>query len=124
KRKFNKKEIKERPPALRKFWTQQMLEHILGIVKVVVDDDSIAQEEKVKIWNMLSIGTDFDGMINPEDGFITAEEFADFREMALELLPQQNDVDRLLLGLSAEEAIDKFTFDNAVSFARMYYFQS
>ena len=121
---FTKKDIKEKSPKLRRFWTQQMLEHILGIVKVVADEESIPEAEKVKIWNMLAIGTDFDGMINPEDGFITSEEFADFKTLALELLPQQNDIDRLLMGLSVDEVLEKFTYTNAVDFARMYYFQS
>ena len=121
---FDKKDIKDKNPDLRRFWAQQMIDHILGIVKVVADTDSIPAAEKVKIWNMLAIGTDFDGMINPEDGFITAEEFADFRALAMELLPVQDDIQRLLMGLSAEEAIEKFSYTNACDFARMYYFQS
>ena len=101
-----------------------MLANILGIVQAVVNSDDVPAGEKVKIWNMLAIGTDFDGMINPEDGFITAEEFPEFRELALELLPQQDGIDELLQGLSVEEVIDKFSFGNALDFAKKYYFQS
>jgi hypothetical protein len=121
---FTKKDIKNRTLELRKFWTQQMIENILGIVKAVVNSDLVQDAEKVKIWNMLAIGTDFDGMINPEDGFITAEEFADFRTLVLELLPQQSGIDQLLQGLSVEQAVDKFMYDNAYNFAKMYYLNS
>jgi hypothetical protein len=107
-----------------KFWTQQMMENILGIVKVVINSDQVPATDKVKIWNMLAIGTDFDGMINPEDAFITSEEFADFRELMIELLPEQPDIVNLLQGLTVAAAVDKFMYDNAYEFAKMYYFKS
>ena len=122
--KFTKKDIKNKSLELRKFWTQQMIENILGIVGAVVNSDQVEETEKAKIWNMLAIGTDFDGMINPEDGFITAEEFADFRILVLELLPQQTGIDNFLQGLSVEQVVDKFMYDNAYNFAKMYYLNS
>ncbi|NQT76925.1 MAG: hypothetical protein HQ565_04365 [Bacteroidetes bacterium] len=121
---FTKKDIKNRTLELRKFWAQQMIENILGIVKVVVNSDLVQDAEKVSIWNMLAIGTDFDGMINPEDGFITAEEFTDFRTLVLELLPQQTGIDQLLQGLSVEQVVDKFMYENAYNFAKAYYVKS
>ncbi|MEN8224728.1 MAG: hypothetical protein ABFS05_05140 [Bacteroidota bacterium] len=118
---FTKRDIKKRTPEVREFWAQQMIEHILGIVKVIVYSAQVPDADKVKIWNMLAIGTDFDGMINPEDGFITSEEFADFQSMALQLLPQQPGIDELLQGLSVEEVVEKFMYTNALDFAKMYY---
>jgi hypothetical protein len=36
--------------------------NLLGIVWVVVNFGNIDAYEKVKMWSMLAIGTDFDGM--------------------------------------------------------------
>jgi hypothetical protein len=120
---FGKRDIKRNSPEVRKFWAEQMLNNILGIVRAVVSSDEVEDAEKLKIWNMLAIGTDFDGMINPEDGFITAEEFKDFRELLFEIMPGTEGIDELLQGLTVEQAIDKIMFDNAFDFAKMYYFQ-
>ena len=121
KKKKNKKKIKQRSMEMQMFWAQQMLNNLLGIVKVIVNSGMVTDAEKVKIWNMLSIGTDFDGMINPEDAFITSEEFTDFRTLLEEIMPLQADIGHLLQGLSVEEALDKITYENALNFARMYY---
>jgi len=121
---FSKRDIKKRIPEMMKFWTQQMIENILGIVSVVVNSDQVPATDKVKIWNMLAIGTDFDGMINPEDAFITSEEFVDLRTLMTQMLPLQDNIDHLLQGLSVEQVMDKFMYDNAYDFAKMYYFKN
>jgi hypothetical protein len=121
---FSKKDIRDKDPEVRRFWAQQMLNNILGIVKAVIYSSSIPPGQKVRIWNMLSIGTDFDGMINPEDGFVTSEEFGDLYDYLKEIMPMQPDIGHLLQGLSVEEVLDKIAYENAVNFARMYYFTS
>lgn len=121
---FSKKDIRDKDPEVRRFWAQQMLNNILGIVKAVIYSSSIPPGQKVRIWNMLSIGTDFDGMINPEDGFVTSEEFGDLYDYLTEIMPMQPDIGHLLQGLSVEEVLDKIAYENAVNFARMYYFTS
>lgn len=121
---FSKRDIRNRTEGVRKFWALQMLNNLLGIVKAVVYSPDIQDPEKVKIWDMLAIGTDFDGMINPEDGFITSEEFADLKTLMAELMPLQADIGHLLQGLSVEEVLEKIFFANAVNFAQMYYFSS
>jgi hypothetical protein len=119
--KFKKKEIKYRSYELQKFWAEQMLENILAIVKVVVNSNKVAIEDKAKIWNMISIGTDFDGMINAEDAYITSEEFKDFRTMLENIMPDHADIENLLQGLTIEEALDKIMFENVRDFVQMYY---
>ncbi|MCK5337810.1 MAG: hypothetical protein KAJ50_03325, partial [Bacteroidales bacterium] len=121
---FSKKDIKERTPEIMRFWAQQMLNNLLGIVKAVVNSGQVADADKVKAWDMLSIGTDFDGMINPEDAFITSEEFVDFRLLLEELMPLQDEMIELLQGLPVEEALDKLMYDNAYNFAKMHYMNS
>ena len=121
---FSKKDIKKRTPEIMRFWAQQMLNNLLGIIKAVVNSGQVADADKVKAWNMLSIGTDFDGMINPEDAFITSEEFVDFRLLLEELIPLQDEIGVLLQGLSVEEALDKLMYDNAYNFAKKHYMNS
>jgi len=87
----------------------------------VVNSGEVEDAKKVKIWDMLSIGTDFDGMINAEDAFITSEEFIDFRNILKEIIPLQDNIGHLLQGLSVEEALDKIMYDNAYHFAKTYY---
>jgi len=124
KSRFSKKDIKKRTMELQRFWAQQMLNNILGIVKAVVNSGLIPDPDKVKIWEMLAIGTDFDGMINAEDAFLTAEEFVDFRLLLEEILPLQNDIGSFLQGLSVEEALDKLMYENAHNFAKTHYTNS
>ncbi|RLD39014.1 MAG: hypothetical protein DRI83_01830, partial [Bacteroidetes bacterium] len=121
---FSKKDIKKRTPEIMRFWAQQMLNNLLGIIKAVVNSGQVADADKVKAWNMLSIGTDFDGMINPEDAFITSEEFVDFRLLLEEIMPLQDEIGVLLQGLSVEEALDKLMYDNAYNFAKKHYMNS
>ncbi len=118
---FSKKDIHNRTEEVRLFWAQQMLNNLLAIVKVVVNSGQVAAGEKVKIWNMLSLGTDFDGMINAEDGYLTAEEFPDLRSMLEQIMPQQANIGHLLQGLSVEEALDKIMYENAYHFTKTYY---
>jgi microsomal dipeptidase-like Zn-dependent dipeptidase len=120
---YERRDIKRNDPEVAGFWARQMLNNILGIVKAVFASDEVAAKDKPKIWNMLAIGTDFDGMINPEDGFITAEEFTDFRKLLLEIMPGIEGIDDLLQGLAVESVVDKIMFDNAYDFAKMYYFK-
>lgn len=121
---FSLRDIREKSPAVRRFWAQQILNNILGIVKAVVNSTKVSANQKVKIWNMLALGTDFDGMINPEDGFVSAEEFRDLHALLMELMPLQTDIGHLLQGLSVTEALDKIAYENAANFAKMYYFSS
>ena len=123
-KKFSKKDIKKRDTELQRFWAQQMLNNLLAVIGVVVNSDQVADSNKVKAWDMLSIGTDFDGMINAEDAYITAEEFIDFRTMLKEIIPHQDNIDHLLQGLSVEEVLDKIMFSNVADFVEMYYLNS
>jgi hypothetical protein len=119
---YTKRDIKRNSDEVRDFWAQQMLENILGIVDVVKNSVQAGPNlaGKAKIWDMIAIGTDFDGMINPEDAYITAEEFGAFREKILKLLSKEKLKD-WLLGLSPDQVVDKIMYENAFNFAKMYY---
>jgi microsomal dipeptidase-like Zn-dependent dipeptidase len=76
-------------------------------------------------WDSVSIGSDFDGNINPLPGILTA---ADFEPMAKELVQlAENFLSAGTLSLpmnktiAAEEIVDRFLFLNTVNFLKEYY---
>jgi len=118
---FNKKDIRNRTPEVQKFWAQQILNNILGIVKAVVNSGQVDLASKVRVWDMISIGTDFDGMINAVDAYITAEEFVDLRTVLEMIMPEQDNIGHLLQGLTVEQVLDKIMYENAYRFAKNHY---
>jgi microsomal dipeptidase-like Zn-dependent dipeptidase len=76
-------------------------------------------------WDCVSIGSDFDGNINPLPGILTA---ADFEPMAKELILLAGDflsANSLLLTankvISADEIVEQFLFTNTVHFLKRFY---
>ena len=76
-------------------------------------------------WDILSVGTDFDGMITPFEFYPRANEMPDMAADMYEFLKNPTDlfdmpkseVERLMFGISPEEIIRKVMFDNAYQFA-------
>lgn len=77
-------------------------------------------------WGTASIGSDFDGFINPLEGIFTVEDFPKLRDSLLHLaagyLLGSN---RLTIAenkaISPEEVVGRFCFDNAVEFISRHY---
>ena len=113
---FSKQDILDNAENVVKFWTEQIAKNILGMVKAVVNSDDVEQNEKAKVWDIISIGSDFDGMINPVDSFITADEFQDLRSALKKYMPYLPDFDLCAQGLSIDEILDKIMYDNALNF--------
>ena len=95
-----------------------MLENILAIANAVYASNEIPRQDKAKIWDMIALGTDFDGMINPVDAFITAEDFQDVETILVKLMKDHGNGESLLKGLDLEHITRKIMFDNAYEFAR------
>ena len=70
---------------------------------------------------MIALGTDFDGMINPVDAFITAEDFVSVEEIFTKLLPKQKNINELRMGIDIQQIIRKIMFDNALEFAKLHF---
>ncbi len=113
---FSKKQIIENDEQVVRFWAEQVAHNILGMVKAVVNSDKVSEPDKVRAWNMISIGSDFDGMINPVDSFIVADEFKDLRSALTKYMPELPDFDLCAQGLSIDEILDKVMYENAVEF--------
>jgi len=118
---FKKRDIKRNINSVRKFWGKQLLENILAITNAVYASNEIPPEDKVKIWDMIALGTDFDGMINPVDAFITAEDFKELETTLIDLMKKRDNGNGVLHGLDIEHITRKIMFDNALEFALRNY---
>jgi len=118
---FKVRDIKRNDARIKEFWGEQILSNVLAIVKAVYDSDEIEKSEKAQIWNMIALGTDFDGMINPVDAFITAEDFVSVEEIFTKLLPKQKNINELRMGIDIQQIIRKIMFDNALEFAKLHF---
>ena len=113
---ISKQDILNNDEQVVKFWTFQIARNILGMVKAVVTSDDVDDSEKVRVWDIISIGSDFDGMINPVDSFIVADEFRDLRSALKKYMPQLEDFNLCSQGLSINDILDKIMYDNVLDF--------
>jgi len=109
-------QIKENTEEVVKFWTTQLAFNMLGMVEAVVNNQQLAAADKVKVWDTISIGSDFDGMINPIDAFIVSDEFKDLRSALAKYMPMMGNFSKCAMGLSLDEILDKVMYDNVVNF--------
>ncbi len=118
---FKSKDIKNNTDEVVEFWTNQIARNILSIVHVVDSSLNIAVEDKPKIWDCICIGSDFDGMINPVDAFITADEFPNLRVALQKYMPKLQLFERLKYHYTVDEILDKIMCDNVYDFIVKHY---
>ncbi len=114
-KKFSNREIKNNDKEVVQFWTQQIGENIIGIAKAVVDSD-ITEVEKIKVWNSICLGTDFDGMINPTDSFIVADEFQNLMDDLKVYFKGNVDFEDISMGLNIDTILEKMMYQNVYDF--------
>ncbi|OQY28750.1 MAG: hypothetical protein B6244_06205 [Candidatus Cloacimonetes bacterium 4572_55] len=69
-------------------------------------------------WNCITIGTDYDGNINPINDFRTAEKFTGLEKSLKSELESRNEYHRLLNDNSSEEVVDRIMYRNAMEFLK------
>lgn len=93
-------------------WPKIMLHQILGVVDVIMTDDTIPEDQKAKIWDCVCIGTDHDGMIDPVSAYPTAIELDHFAaDLAKELEAIQHT--RKIAEVGVDAIIEKIAWQNA-----------
>ena len=106
---------------LRTQYVKVLCANLFEIVKTV---------NSQKGWDLLSIGSDYDGLINHLDFYPTTANMPTVREDMLNFFKNPveisqdgfnysltlNEIKRLMFGLSAEEIIDKIFAGNAMTF--------
>ncbi len=118
---FKRSEIWKNDENVVEFWTKQFARNILGIVNAVASSSEIKESEKNRIWDHISLGSDFDGMINPMDSFIVADEFKNLKEALQKYMPQLPQFNQLSFDLDINEILDKIMYDNVLSFVLKHY---
>ncbi|MCW3805951.1 hypothetical protein [Plebeiibacterium marinum] len=118
---FSNSEIKNNDKEVVAFWTEQIGENILEIVRAVQNSDLIVPEGKIKVWDCVCLGTDFDGMINPVDSFIVADEFINLKESLKEYFDNSISDKSVFMGMTTEEVLDKMMFQNVADFVLKHY---
>lgn len=82
-----------------------------------------------RAWDVLCIGSDYDGMIIPPDNYQTAEDWPQLADdltnflhypHALFDLFSAEDIERLMFGLSPEEIVRRVLSENGISFLRRH----
>ncbi len=71
---------------------------------------------KENVVDLLCLGTDFDGYIDPANKYAT---ILDFQQMHIDLVETINkdpDKDTLLFGLTPDQLVEKICFSNALNF--------
>ncbi len=112
---FTNHDIKNNTKNVVQFWTKQIGENIIEIAKAVINTD-ISDSEKIKVWDSICLGTDFDGMINPTDSFIVADEFQNLMDALKEYFDGNSKFEKISMGLSVETILEKIMYQNVYDF--------
>lgn len=96
--------------------------NIKGVVEVIYKDDAIPESDKKNIWNCITIGTDFEGLIDPINRYNCALDFETFREDLIRVIDLERtnkttvSVKDFKSRSDVEMAVDRFCFSNAEEF--------
>ncbi len=102
-------------------WQKIMAHQIKGMVNAV-KADSLHQytPHGWSIWNVICIGSDFDGGIDPVNNYTTAEHFTDFRQDLIKEINAWTNAEKQDFGLTSpeviEEIVQKICFKNLYDF--------
>ncbi len=118
---LKRSDIRNNRESVVEFWTKQIARNIMGVAGAVINADEVDETDKVKIWDSISIGSDFDGMINPVDAFIVADEFTNLKDALKRFMPSMTGFSQLTMGLSIDDILDRIMYDNVLNFVLKHY---
>ncbi|MDF2157724.1 membrane dipeptidase [Algoriphagus sp. CAU 1675] len=101
---------------------QLIWENIEGILKSAFENPNLSDSEKRQIWKSLTIGTDFEGLIDPVNPYPTALEFEQFSENLISIIDQERrnagkaHLAHLKSKEDVEKAVNDFCYNNSESF--------
>ncbi len=101
-------------------WSRILLNQIFGLVDVIMLDDRLKAGEKRKVWDTITIGSDYDGVIDPIAIYPTAASLPKFAEDLRELLTEYRHT-RMIDRIGVDEIVDKIAWKNAYNFAKTHF---
>jgi hypothetical protein len=112
-------------------WTKPIAEHIYRFAEVIADAPNLTWEDqqKKKVWGLLAIGSDFDGAINPVDGYCWAGDLGDLavqltRRLKKMATRSKYPLLQVLQGLPDDpiaQVVKMFLHQNAMDFLQTYF---
>lgn len=115
-------EKSEKINSILAVWNQ-----VKAILKVIYDNPMYSMDEKKKAWDIISIGTDFDGYIDPLSSYKTANELHQFKTdltLYIQAMVDTTDMDILYHideDFTVEMAVEKICYVNAIDFLLKHY---
>ncbi len=102
----------------RSRWAEPVLQNIVHIIEVVINSNN---ENKEHVWDMITIGTDYDGIINPIDAYCYAEDLENLRNMLIKKLDVIRNAFQFLNDKDSTEIIDNIMFKNSLRFLNKHF---
>jgi microsomal dipeptidase-like Zn-dependent dipeptidase len=101
------------------FWAKQIVANITSMAYAVIKK---FPDKSSSVWNIFTIGSDFDGFINPVDAFVTTADYPRMEKFIAKALENDKIFMKNNFGYSPDEIAKKIMFDNAKDFLNKYYF--
>jgi hypothetical protein len=114
---ITKKDKKTERNGIRLIW-----ENIEGVVLSAYENPNLSESEKPLIWKCLTLGTDFEGLIDPVNAYPTALEYEKFATDLVDVIdiarqePQAKHLSHLSSREDVEKLVDDFCYNNAEAF--------
>ena len=91
-------------------------QNMKAIMEAVLNSKETGLPAKEKVTDLVCLGTDFDGYIDPANKYATVNDFGKLREDLVEAIGKDPDKDKLLFGLTPDQLAEKICFTNALDF--------
>lgn len=96
--------------------------NLLAMTDVILDSTALNQDQKQQCWACFSIGTDFEGYIDPTQDYSNSLEFADFRRDLVSKLWSLSEIEKEKYGLNTttqiESVVEGICFRNTYEFLK------
>ncbi len=107
-----KKDIPKKDRHMSYFW-----QNMKSMMKVVLESDEVKTSEKEKVLNMICLGSDFDGYIDPADKYATVLDLQEFRADLINEIDKDPEKEKFMFDkYNAEDIAEKICFQNAFDF--------
>ncbi|MBL7854709.1 MAG: hypothetical protein JNL17_09925 [Cyclobacteriaceae bacterium] len=116
KRLVRNRNVKAEDLLYKSIWAEPILSNWLHIVNVIARHYHYDEREVQLAWQRVSIGSDFDGMINALDAYCHAEDFQRLRFVMIEKLRLRQTFEPILKGQNPETLVDGLLYKNALRF--------
>ena len=96
-------------------WKRVIADQILGFVDAVMLDDRRTAKDRRRVWDCISLGTDYDGVMHPVPRYPTVMEFPLFADDLARVLHGIRHT-RMIEDIGVDELVEKICWRNAYEF--------